>query len=343
MELPSHLLIIRLSALGDVAMSVPVINVLSETYPDLKITLVSRPQFKPLFDDIPNLNFIAADLYGKHKGLGLLRLAKEARSIGVEAVADLHNVIRSKIITRYFKLHGVKVATIDKGRSEKKALTRKQNKVFKQLRSTHQRYSDVFAELGFPIELDHFKISPRRDLNQKLQGLAGKSSQKWIGIAPFAAFKSKMYPIEKMEQVIDKLDKSGDFKILLFGGGSQETKALNELEKKHTSAINIAGKISFKEELDLISNLDLMVSMDSANGHLATLFGTPVITLWGVTHPYSGFKPIGQPTDNQLLPDLKKFPLIPTSVYGNKYPDGYQKAIGSIAPESLLKKITELL
>src|SRR5210317_1769253 len=99
MKLPSHLLIIRLSALGDVAMSVPVVIVLADTYPDLKITLISRPQFKPLFEDIPNVNFLAAEVYGKHKGLGLLRLAKEAQSLGVEAVADLHNVIRSKIIT----------------------------------------------------------------------------------------------------------------------------------------------------------------------------------------------------------------------------------------------------
>jgi ADP-heptose:LPS heptosyltransferase len=343
MELPGHLLIIRLSALGDVAMSVPVIKVLTENYPKLRITLISRPQYKPLFDDIPNLSFLAAEVYGKHKGLGLLRLAKEARSKGVVAVADLHNVIRSKIITRYFKLHNLKVAAIDKGRPEKKALTRKQNKVFKQLRSTHQRYADVFSELGFSIDLEQFNRSPRKEINQKLQNIVGGSTQKWVGIAPFAAFKSKMYPLESMEKVIQKLDDSGKFRILLFGGGSHENKILSALEKKYASTVNIAGRLTFREELDLISNLDIMLSMDSANGHMAALFGIPVITLWGVTHPFAGFKPIHQPEDNQLLANLKEFPLIPTSVYGNKYPKGYENAIGSISPESISNKIIELL
>ncbi len=329
--------------MGDVAMSVPMIKVLTDTYPDLTITLISRPQFKPLFENIPKVNFLSADVYGKHKGLGLLRLAKEASSLGVGAVADLHNVIRSKIITRFFKLKGIKVATIDKGRSEKKALTRKQNKVFKQLTSTHQRYADVFSELGFPIETGHFNPFPRRDLNQKLQDLTGKSTFKWIGIAPFAAFKSKMYPLELMDKVIAELVENSRLRILLFGGGSHEIQTLKGLDEKYSSVINIAGEISFKEELDLISNLDLMVSMDSANGHLATLFGVPVITLWGVTHPYAGFTPIDQPKENQLLVKSKEFPLIPTSVYGNKYPEGYEKAIGTITPESIIKKINELI
>lgn len=343
MKLPGHLLIIRLSALGDVAMCVPVIKVLADTYPGLKISLISRPQFKPLFDDIPNLNFIAAEVYGKHKGLGLLRLAKDTRSMGIDAVADLHNVIRSKIISQYFKLLGIKVATINKGRSEKKALTRKKNKCFKQLRSTHQRYADVFSELGFSIEIDHFNKSPRRTLGKKLQNLIGTSTQKWIGIAPFAAFKSKMYPLDNMEKVIAKLDEGKQFRILLFGGGPQEIKALKTIENKFTSAVNIAGEISLKEELDLICNLDLMVSMDSANGHIAALFGIRVITLWGVTHPFAGFKPFGQPMENQLLANLKEFPFIPTSVYGNKYPEGYEKAIGSISPKTVINKIMDLV
>ena len=62
MALPKHILVIRLSAMGDVAMTVPVISVLRKTYPDLKITILSRPFFKPLFDGIPNIEFLEADV-----------------------------------------------------------------------------------------------------------------------------------------------------------------------------------------------------------------------------------------------------------------------------------------
>ena len=130
MSKPGHILIIRLSALGDVAMTIPVLRVLIQTYPEVRLTIVSRAFFKPLFQDLPNMNFLEADVYGKHKGLGLIKLAKRARALGIDAIADLHSVIRSKIITKYLGLQGVKSATIDKGRAEKKALMRSENKVF---------------------------------------------------------------------------------------------------------------------------------------------------------------------------------------------------------------------
>lgn len=100
---------------------------------------------------------------------------------------------------------------------------------------------------------------------------------------------------------------------------------------------------SLEEELSLISNLDLMVSMDSANGHLAAMFGIPVLTLWGITHPFAGFIPFHQPMENQLLSDRAKYPLIPTSVYGNKCPQGYENAIQTIAPMTIVERIRQLV
>src|SRR5690554_6237216 len=97
MSKPTHILVIRLSAMGDVAMAVPVLRVLAQSYPELKITILSRPFFKPLFVDIPNLDFLEADVYGKHKRLGLIKLANEAKALGVDAVADLHKIGRAHV------------------------------------------------------------------------------------------------------------------------------------------------------------------------------------------------------------------------------------------------------
>jgi len=329
--------------MGDVAMTVLVLKVFSETYPEVKITVLSRAFFKPFFEDIPNIEFLEADVNGKHKGLGLLKLAKEAKKLGIDGVADLHNVIRSKIITTYLSITGIKTATLNKGRSEKKALTREKSKDFRQLKTTHQRYADVFYKLGFPLDLKTSSALPRKDFTQNFQNLVGSTPKKIIGIAPFAAYNSKMYPLELMREVISKLDKTGLYSILLFGGGSKEISKLKTIAEDFSSVTSVAGILSFKEELALISNLDLMLSMDSGNGHLAAIYGVPVISLWGVTHPYAGFAPFGQAKENCLVADRIKYPLIPTSIYGNKFPEGYENAIKTISSSEVVNKIIEIL
>ena len=248
----------------------------------------------------------------------------------IDAVADLHNVLRSKVLKRYFQLGGIPVVQIDKGRAEKRALTASKNKVFKPLKTTHQRYADVFAQLGFPLNLSESRFLEREKRSEKIMDIVGTDAKKWLGIAPFAAFQGKMYPLELMSKVIAELDASGIYKILLFGGGEKEGQKLETLDNNFKNCISMVGKLNFAEELALISNLDAMLSMDSGNGHLAAMYGIPLITLWGVTHPYAGFYPFEQDTDNALLSDREKYPLIPTSIYGNKLPQGYEKTMETI-------------
>jgi ADP-heptose:LPS heptosyltransferase len=343
MSLPNHILIIRLSALGDIAMTVPVLRVLAATYPNVKLTMMSRKYAKPLFDDIAGMQFLEADVKGAHKGVGLLKLATEARSLGIDAVADLHNVIRSKVIRNYLSISGIKSSVIDKGRAEKKLLTSGDPAWFKPLKSTHQRYADVFASLGLPLDLNEHKFPEPRTITTRIANLLDTKPLKAIGIAPFAAYKSKTYPFALMRQLLVALNATGRFKLYLFGGGREEIEQLKQLQLEIPNAINVAGQLTLEEELALISNLDLMLSMDSSNGHLAAMFGIPVVTLWGVTHPFAGFTPFQQPESNQLLTDRKKYPLIPTSVYGNKFPEGYDTAMTSIPVDTIVEKILDLV
>lgn len=334
----NHILVIRLSAMGDVAMTAPILRQLSSQYPELKITVLTRGFFKPFFRDIPNVTVFEADVKGKHKGIfGLYRLSKELKKLKIDAVADLHNVLRSKILKRFIK--GVRFIQIDKGRSGKKALV--SGKVFKQLKTTHQRYADVFEALGFELDITTPTFPQKISLPPKLNDLLGNSLGETIGIAPFAAFKSKVYPIELMEEVIARL--CTDNKVLLFGGGKSEIDALEVLASKHNNTVNLAGKLSLNEELDVISNLDVMISMDSGNAHIAAMLGIEVVTIWGVTHPYAGFYPFNQKEENALLADRTKYPLIPTSVYGNKHPEGYEEAISSISPKDIISKVHSII
>ncbi len=338
-----HILVIRLSAMGDVAMMVPVISVLTHTYPNLIITILTRSFFSPLFSHLPNVRFYEADVKGVHSGvMGLGTLARELRDEEIDMVADLHDVLRSNILKSVFYLYGIPCKQIDKGRSEKKALTRENNKEFKQLKSTHQRYADVFEELGYPVDLSNYQPPEKRKLLFRIYDVVGKDSRKWLGIAPFAQHASKTYPLDLMEEVISKVTYSKKIKIILFGGGEEEKEQLETWEEKFPNCISVVGKLSFAEELSLISNLDCMLSMDSGNAHLAAIYEVPVVSVWGVTHPYTGFRAFRQPMENCILPDLDLYPKIPTSVYGNKVPEGYEDVMRSIPPEMIIQKISEI-
>lgn len=329
-------------------MTVPVLRAFVKQYPTVKLTVISRPFFKPFFDGIPNLEFFAFDEKERHKGfLGLLRLYKDVRKLNIDAFADLHNVLRSKVVSLLFALSGKKRATVDKGREGKKELTRAENKIFKQLPTMFERHSKVFEQLGFPLDLSSRSVGttfPKKAvLSADILEIIGNKNSKLIGIAPFAQYDSKVYPLDLMKEVIAKLAENSSYKILLFGGGKKEIEILDSISQPFENVINMAGKIKFQQELQLISNLDVMLSMDSGNAHIAAMLGVKVISLWGATHPYAGFLPFNQKLENALTSDRNQYPKLPTSVYGNKVVEGYEDAMRTILPENIINKIVEQL
>jgi ADP-heptose:LPS heptosyltransferase len=146
-----------------------------------------------------------------------------------------------------------------------------------------------------------------------------------------------------MQEVIHKLAENNSNKIFLFGGGKKETEQLHALSANVDNVIVVAGKLKLQQELQLISNLDVMLSMDSGNSHIAAMLGVKVVTLWGATHPYAGFKPFNQPLENCLTADREKYQLLPTSVYGNKTVAGYEDAMRTIPVDAMVAKINSNL
>ena len=108
-----------------------------------------------------------------------------------------------------------------------------------------------------------------------------------------------------MQKVVAHLQK--EHQVILFGAGEKEN--INaRCGKALPNVYSMAGKHSLAEELALIAHLDLMLSMDSANAHLAANYGVEVITLWGLTHPFAGFAAWGQPENNHLCVDRSQYP-----------------------------------
>ena len=342
MKRAKKVLILRFSSFGDVAIMVPVLRALSKKFPDVEFNLASRPKMAPLFEEFTNINFISLDIENDYKGLnGIFKLFKILKKLKPTHVADLHFVIRTRLISLLFKILGYKVRSIDKGRRQKKSLTRSKNKYFEPLTPTIFRYSKVFSKLGFSVDITKNKLSYNNYLPEKLKEIFYLDKTKWIGIAPFASFEGKTYPLDLMQQVIVFLQK--DYKIFLLGAGKKEEDLLDVWSKAYLNCWNASKELDFKEQLMTLPFLDVMISMDSLNGHLASNAGIPVITIWGQTHPYAGFAPFGQPEENSICSDRIKYPGIPTSIYGKEIPKGYENVFRTISPKVVIEKVLEIL
>ena len=437
-----HLLIIRFSAMGDVAMTVPVVKSLAQQYPDLRITVLSKPFARTLFDGLaPNVSFMGADIKGEYHGIkGLNALYRRLTAKNFTAIADLHSILRSSYLRMRFNFDRYRVAHIDKHRAMRRALTATNNKQLVQLPTPFEGYADVLAQLGYPVNINFTSIFPPEGGDLKLiapfingkskgeeekklserekaireetacegaeakilseekegkreeakvlsEGAEGKreeekvlskekegkreeakvlseekegkraeekvlsekeeeevkaeslkpQGEKWIGIAPFAAHKGKIYPLEKMERVIELLlEREPNCRIFLFGGGAEERELLTQWESRHDRC-TCALLGSLYNELVLMSHLDTMVSMDSANMHLASLTGTRVVSVWGATHPFAGFMGWNQSPADAVQTTL---PCRPCSIFGNKpCLHGDYPCLNSITPEEIVERV----
>lgn len=299
-----RLLAIRFSALGDVAMTVPVVLAALEQNPELEIIFVTRPFTVGLFPEHPRLWMVPADVDKDYKGLkGLLRLYRELAKLKIDAVADLHDVMRSQVVRTSFRFAGIPVSSMDKGRDEKKALVRRENKIRQPLRLMTERYADVLRQHGLTVVLSH--QLPKREK------LAHETAK--IGIAPFAMHQPKAWPLSHVELLIELLIKEGK-EVFILGGKSDQAEIEKLMAKHSISWLRASG---LKEELKAIASLDAVVSMDSANMHLASLAGVPVVSIWGGTHPDAGFLGYGQQLKYAVQIDPNELPCRPCSVFGN--------------------------
>jgi ADP-heptose:LPS heptosyltransferase len=340
---PDRILITRFSAVGDIAMTIPLLYSLAATYPEKRFIFVSRERFGQFLVNAPeNLTFEGVNL-DDYKGVGgLYRLKKRLMKHNPDAIADLHDVLRTKVLRMLLGMSGVKCASIEKGRAEKKRLTAADNRQRQQLKSTFERYHEVFKKLGLDFTPDFVSLfgSGKGDLATLGTALPAKGDTQWIGIAPFAKHGGKIYPTERLEKVIESLSTLPDLKIFCFGNGKEEAAVVDQWCSRFDNVISFIGKSDFRGELTLISNLELMVSMDSANMHIASLVGTPVISIWGATSPLAGF--LGW---RQKEEDCVQLPLDcrPCSIFGNKPCRSGDYKCMKIEPQTVVEKIKQRL
>ena len=330
---PQKILVMRFSALGDVAMTVPVLKTFLADHPEIEITMLSNQQFEGLFQGIDRLKFLGVDMKGSHKGLaGIWRIYKMAKAFAeFTAVADLHGVLRTHVLRFLFRLNKKKTAVIDKGRMEKFALTRKDFKIFRPLKHSTERYWDV---------LNAIAQIPNSQLPTPISQFPTPSSQLpvpiSIGFAPFAKHNTKMYNLDRFKEVVKHFDKE-PYKLYFFGGTPAERLLIRQWNKEFKHSVAMKEGMGLGKEMAIIGKLNVMVSMDSANMHLASLAGVPVVSVWGPTHPYAGFYGVGQNPLNAVQLNLA---CRPCSVFGNRSCwRGDHACMDGITPEMIIEKV----
>lgn len=300
--------------MGDVVLTVPVIQNLVENYPETQITILTKPFFHPFFQSIKNVAVYPVDLNEKHKGFkGLYGLVKElSANQKFDCIIDLHSVVRSWIICSFFLLRGVPFFRIDKGRTEKRMFV--EGKITHSLPHTTERYYQVFKRAGFNFLLKQRILTV--DVKFKKENIDTSNNELSIGIAPFAAHKSKEWGLENMQLLIEEISKEHQIQFYLFGGGTGEVEKLKALAANYTNVTNIAGRFSLTEEMKFLQQLTAFIGMDSGNMHIAALLGLPVVSIWGGTHPDLGFSALYQPKKNHIRALVNGKLCRPFSVYG---------------------------
>lgn len=317
-------LLFRFSALGDVAMTVPALYDACLANPSTRFVMVTQGAGSRLFAERPaNLEVVAVNLRQYPGPAGMLRLWRRLRrEWEPDMVLDLHDVLRTKLLRLFARLSGLRVRSIHKGRAGKRALTRAHHKILVPQKSGHERYRDVLRRAGIsaPERFAGFRFAA---MPEALRLPAGR---KRLAVAPFAQHAGKIYPPELTEKVVAAISAMPGWEVVLFGGGDKEMAVFERWTARYDGVVTAAELIGragdlaplrspMEAEMAIMSGCEAMLSMDSANMHLASLAGTRTVSIWGATHPYTGFMGWRQREE-----DAVQLPMAcrPCSVFGNR-------------------------
>ena len=341
------MLVVRFSAMGDVAMAIGPLYDACRSNPGVRFVFLTKaPTAKLLLDSPANLTVVGADMKTEYSGTrGMLRLLRRLhRDYRFTEMADLHDVLRTRLADLFCRIHGRKVSRIRKGRREKARLVGDGSDSPAPIASTDSRYRRVFEGLGLKLSGRPARFfAGGADPSAFAEITPPKApGECWIGIAPFAAHRAKIYPPERMREVVERLSEDPSVRIFLFGGGEEEKRILGQWAEELPRVTNVAERrYGFAVEMALMSRLDAMVAMDSGNMHLAALAGVPTVTIWGATHPSMGFTPQGFDPSLAVQTPME---CRPCSVFGNRpCRRGDYRCLDSIEPADILSRIKSII
>jgi len=303
----NNILVIRLGAIGDVVLTTaPIIN-LKLSFPDSRIHVLTREYTAPLLEHLAAVDDIIA-LPRKITALCLFKTAEMLDQKGFDLVCDLHGNIRSKIISRY--ISAPRKVQYPKRRLERMAAV-KRHRLIENPPHTIDLYNQAVEEAGGNI----FCRRPILDLPQNTgnSNYYIENNLPVVAVAPGASYPAKQWPLERFKELVRRIisEEMGNVLLLLPEKDRAMQSLAEELPGDRLKIIINADLITLARAIEAS---DIMISNDSGLAHIGSAVGTPVLALFGPTHPTFGFAPRGL-RDRVVQVDE---PCRPCSLHGQK-------------------------
>ncbi len=321
----NRILIIRLSSLGDVLLTTPVIRAIKKEFPGASIDFLVREEYVDAVKFNPNINVVYA-LSRSEKSKFLIKVLNGNR---YNFIVDLQNNIRSRLIVSSLNrtTYSYKKPTWDKY-----LLVRFKINRYKEIKSITERYCESIP--GLKLDKLGLELHTPQNISSDLP-----SEKNYLGLCPGSKHFTKRWPSEYFIELGNELISKG-YEILIFGG--KDDKEICELI---TSQIN--GSINLSNDNDLIKtaneikNCKLVICNDSGLMHVAAAAGVPVITIFGSSVREFGFSPYGVPN---LILENKSLSCRPCSHIGrSNCPKKHFKCMKEITPQLVSENVTQFL
>ena len=283
------ILLIQTAFIGDVFLTLPLVQKLKERHPNAEINVVANPAGSQIFKASPAVHKVfTLDKRGKHRGiLSTIKFALKLRKTKYDLIYSPHRSFRSALIV--FFTRGKK--SIGFNNASAAFVYKEKVKYRKEIHEVARNLSLLDFEF---TKGENWKIQPKLEITENLKLKAEKlfenhSSGKNVALAPGSVWATKVYPKGYFEEIIAFLTKKS-FAIFLIGG-PKEFELCEELRGNNRAVFNAAGKLKILESVHLISKCDFLISNDSAPVHMAMAAGVPALTLYVSTVPEFGFYP----------------------------------------------------
>lgn len=289
-----NILIVKLSAIGDVIQTLPSLAGLRQLYPDAHITWVVEEAAADLIRNHPDLDDV---LISRRKSWSreiksgrfkeplkeIRSFFKALRQRQYDLVVDFHGLFKSSVIV--FLSRGKRKLGYDSfqelsGLFLNEKISEDMNK------HAVDRYLDFLRYLGGKTDNAEFVLPSDKESEARVHKLLRKynlEEKKFIAISPVALWETKLWNNEKFARLADLINERLRIKVLFTGG---EEKSVGKITSMMTTEkINLGGQTSLSELACLFRKAKMVISTDSGPMHLAAAVGTPVVALFGPTDP----------------------------------------------------------
>lgn len=331
---PNRILIIRLSSIGDVLLTSPMLRVLRRRFPNATIDFVIKKKFKDAIRTNPHIDHVWP--YDIASGLpGLIQLRRKLKTKKFDLILDLHNNFRSRILRKL----GAPVRTLKKLKLNRFLLVKFKINRYPRIIPVHQRYINTTAEFG--IEDDgkglefYVDAGAQKTVDERLKSEL-ETSRPIIGIAPGAGFAAKRWLPEYFAHTAKVLQQEYQAQIWLFG--NQDDRTITDMISEHVnSAVNLAGELPLMQTAAALNRINLLLTNDTGLMHLATALKKPTVAVFGPTVRELGFFPVGE---NALVVEHPNLSCRPCTHMGrHECPKGHFKCMREVTPEQVLRAV----